>query len=44
MPITLYYVLVTLLLAVLIGGLMGAGFAFGCRMPEDEDREGVDAG
>lgn len=44
MSITLYYVFVTLLLAVLIGGLLGAGFAFGCKMPDDDEREGADAG
>lgn len=30
----MYYVLVTLLLGVLIAGLLGAGFALGCRLPE----------
>ena len=44
MSTTLYYVFVTLLLAVLIGGLLGAGFAFGCKMPDPDDREGADAG
>ena len=44
MSITMYYVLVTLLLAVLIGGLLGAGFAFGCRMSELDDGDGTDAG
>lgn len=44
MSTTLYYVFVTLLLAVLIGGLLGAGFAFGCKMPDADDQDGVDAG
>lgn len=30
----MYYLLVTVLLAFLIGGLLGAGFALGCRLPE----------
>ena len=34
----MYYVLLTLLVAALIV-FMGAGLAFGCRMP-DADREG----
>jgi len=43
MSITLYYVFVTLLLAVLIGGLLGAGFAFGCRLSDLDEGDGVDA-
>jgi len=34
MQITIYYVLVTLMLALLVGLLLGAGFAFGCRLPQ----------
>ncbi len=37
----MYYVLVTLMLGVLIAGLLGAGFALGCRLSEldgDEPR------
>ncbi|WP_419162095.1 hypothetical protein [Candidatus Palauibacter sp.] len=34
MNITLYYVFVTLLLGLLVGLLMGGGFAFGCRLRE----------
>ncbi|MDX1578906.1 MAG: hypothetical protein R3266_10490 [Gemmatimonadota bacterium] len=34
MSITLYYTLVTLLLAALIAVLLGAGFAWGCRLSE----------
>lgn len=33
MTITLYYVLVTILLGLLVGLLMGGGFAFACRLP-----------
>jgi hypothetical protein len=44
MSTTLFYVFVTLLLAVLIGGLLGAGFAFGCKLPEPDEQEGTDAG
>jgi len=44
MSTTLYYVFVTLLLAVLIGGLIGAGFAFGCKLPDTDEQEGADAG
>jgi hypothetical protein len=40
MSITVYYVLVTLLLAVLIGGLLGAGFAWGCRMTDLDEPDG----
>lgn len=43
MSITLYYVLVTLLLAFLIAILLGAGFAWGARLPE-LDRDTRDAG
>lgn len=39
MSITVYYVLVTLLLALLVGLLLGAGFAFGCRLPELDRNE-----
>ncbi len=41
MTITLYYVLVTILLALLVGLLMGGGFAFACRLPAPDapDRE-----
>ena len=34
MSITIYYVLVTILLGLLVGLLLGGGFAFGCRLPE----------
>lgn len=44
MSTTLYYVLLTLLLAVLIGGLIGAGFALGCRLSDLDDPDGADAG
>ena len=44
MSTTLFYVFVTLLLAVLIGGLLGAGFAFGCKLPDTDEWDGVDAG
>ena len=43
MSITLYYVLVTAMLGVLVGLLMGGGFAFGCRLSE-LDRPEADAG
>ncbi len=33
-PMTMFYMFVTLLIAVLIAGLFGAGFALGCRLPE----------
>ncbi|WP_420447930.1 hypothetical protein [Candidatus Palauibacter sp.] len=41
MTITVYYVLVTLLLGLLVGLLMGGGFAYGCRLREldSPDRE-----
>ncbi|MDE2721576.1 hypothetical protein [Candidatus Palauibacter polyketidifaciens] len=41
MTITVYYVLVTLLLGLLVGLLMGGGFAFACRLPglDASDRE-----
>ncbi|WP_419858986.1 hypothetical protein [Candidatus Palauibacter irciniicola] len=41
MTITLYYVLVTILLGLLVGLLMGGGFAFACRLPAPDapDRE-----
>ena len=32
MNITLYYVFVTILLGLLVGLLMGGGFAFACRL------------
>lgn len=32
----MYYVFLTLLVAVSIGGI-AAGYAFGCRMPERKD-------
>ena len=35
----MYYILLTLLLAVLIGGLFGAGYAFGCRLPELDEKD-----
>ncbi|MCY4495947.1 MAG: hypothetical protein OXC14_01545 [Rhodospirillaceae bacterium] len=34
MTITLYYVLVTIMLGLLVGLLMGGGFAFACRLRE----------
>ena len=37
MSITLYYVGVTLMLGLMVGLLFGAGFAFGCRLPDLED-------
>lgn len=40
---TVYYILVTLLLALLIGGLLGAGFALGCRLPDADEGDGADA-
>jgi len=44
MSFTLYYIGVTLMLGLLIGLLFGAGFAFGCRLPElDEARDARDA-
>jgi len=43
MSTTLFYVFVTLLLAVLIGGLIGAGFALGCRMSDVDEEDPVDA-
>jgi len=42
MSITVYYVLVTLMLGLLVGLLLGAGFAFGCRLPE-LDRAAADS-
>ena len=35
----MYYAFVTVLLAVLIAGLFGAGFALGNRLPELDERE-----
>lgn len=43
MNITLYYVIVTLLLGLLVGLLMGGGFAFGCRLPELDGSGGEDS-
>lgn len=40
MDITTYYVLVTLLLGLLVGLLMGGGFAFGCRLRELDEPGG----
>ncbi|MCG8468729.1 MAG: hypothetical protein MJB57_11065 [Gemmatimonadetes bacterium] len=40
MSITLYYIMITLLLGVLVGVLLGAGFAFGCRLPELDEAAG----
>ena len=41
MEITLYYALVTLLLGLLVGLLLGGGFAFACllRDPDGSNRE-----
>ena len=39
MPVTMYYVLVTLLLGGLIAILLGAGFAWGCRLSELDPRD-----
>jgi len=41
---TLFYVFVTSLLALLIGGLIGAGFALGCRMSDASEEDGSDVG
>ena len=38
MSITIYYVLVTIMLGALVGLLLGGGFAFGCRLPELDER------
>jgi hypothetical protein len=35
----MYYVLLTALIALLIAGLFGAGFAIGCRLPELDEEE-----
>ncbi len=35
----MYYVLLTALIALLIAGLFGAGFALGCRLPELDRKE-----
>jgi hypothetical protein len=35
----MYYVWLTALIALLIAGLFGAGFAIGCRLPELRDEE-----
>ncbi len=44
MPITVYYILVTVLLGLLISLLLGAGFAWGCRLSElDAPRSRDDA-
>lgn len=40
MTITLYYVLVTILLGLLVGLLMGGGFAFACRLPGPDEPDG----
>ena len=34
MNITLYYAIVTLALGLLVGLLLGGGFAYGCRLAE----------
>jgi len=34
MGVGMFYVLLAALLAFLIAGLYGAGYAFGCRLPE----------
>lgn len=38
----MYFFLLTLLLAALIAGLFGLGFAFGCRLPGLEGRRRSD--
>ena len=40
MTITLYYVLVTIMLGLLVGLLMGGGFAFACRLRELDAPDG----
>lgn len=42
MSITIYYVLITLLLGLLIL-FLGAGFAFGCRLRELDEEGGKDS-
>lgn len=37
MSITLTHVFLTLMLAAIIGVLLGGGFAWGCRLPELDD-------
>lgn len=39
----MYYIFITLLLGFLIAGLLGAGFALGCRLPELERARSDDA-